>query len=117
MALDRKTKEQIRQERLEREEEELRASTGELLSNPQFQRFLWWLLGQCEIYGTDISANSSMYIAAGQRNVGLKILAHLNAVDPRAYARLMLARADEADAIRATEGDDAKHVTEERIDV
>ena len=114
---DQKEMERRREERLAQEEMELRESTAELLRNPHFQRFLWWMISLCGIYRQDSSANSSMYIQAGMRAIGLQILDHLIAVDPAAYPEMMLAKAKEEKAIRVLEGENAKHVSESEQDV
>jgi hypothetical protein len=104
-------KKTIREERFDLQDEALEKATQDLLRNAQFRVFLWWILENCNIYGMNISANSGMYIHEGQRSVGLKILDHINSVDPTAYPSMMLERAKNELLNRALEKDDGKDET------
>ena len=78
-----------------RDQEELRAAMAGLLSIPQGQRVLFWVLEQAAIYrdafsGDDAATNYLL----GQQSVGRKLIDLMDQIDPRTYPRLLLAIAD-----------------------
>lgn len=65
-----------------------------LLSIPQGREFVMWVLQQTAVYSSTYDPNTGTVsaFAEGNRNVGLKVLRALQAVDPAAYPRLLLER-------------------------
>lgn len=49
-----------------------------VLRNSQSRRFLWWIIGQCGIY--DATVGNEV------RNLGIKIVSHVEKTNPMAYA-------------------------------
>ncbi|MBL4786532.1 MAG: hypothetical protein JKY49_14030 [Cohaesibacteraceae bacterium] len=71
-----------------------------VLRNKHCRIVLWWILEQCGIYRNTFSGNSATYFMEGERNIGLKILNQIAAVDARAYPKLMLEMVAEREAQR-----------------
>jgi hypothetical protein len=78
------------------------------LPNTQGRRFLWWILQQCGIYRITATGNSLTYLYEGERNVGLKIINQINAVDEAAYSALCYTMAEERKARKAVKGKKAE---------
>lgn len=80
---------------VERDHQELRDAMAALLSVPQGQRVLFWVLEQAAVYrdafsGDDAATNYLL----GQQSVGRKMIELMDQIDPRTYPRLLLAIAD-----------------------
>lgn len=70
-----------------RQMQEARNDMRELLALPAGRRFLTNLLDGCGV----LSANPSLSgVAEGRRSVGLSVIDAMRAVDPQAFAKLML---------------------------
>lgn len=85
-------------------------ATRFMLSTTQGRRFLWWILGECGLFRASFSGNSSTFHAEGERNIGLKIVARLDAINPIAFPQLMLDM--KADEEARKDKDQENHVSE-----
>ena len=56
-----------------------------LLVRPEFRRYIWRLLGRCNVYSLEQGA-----LRRGERSIGLFILAELGEADANAYPNLQL---------------------------
>ena len=56
-----------------------------LLDRPEFRRYVWRLLGRCNVYSLEQGA-----LCLGERSIGLFILAELGEADAKAYPNLPL---------------------------
>lgn len=64
-----------------------------LLASPQGRRYIWRQIGQCGVFKTSFTGNSTTFFNEGARNIGLQMLAE---IDPDALALMMKeARNDE----------------------
>lgn len=62
----------------------------DLSKDKRFTKFVWHVLGFCDLYSDVFTGNSRTFYLEGRRNVGLSILAVLEDADPTLYARLLL---------------------------
>ena len=76
----------------ERELADLRA----VLATAEGRRLVWRYLTRCGVFKTSMTGSSQTFFLEGQRNVGLWLLADINAADPAAYVQ-MLAESREAE--------------------
>lgn len=98
-----------------RQAEELAKAFREVLELASGKRVLFWILEQCAIYSTPYAGENiaSTNHSLGRQDVGLRLIAELNAIDPRIYPRMLLDLADAKamekavqDASAKTEDDD-----------
>ena len=75
----------IEQERRRRDLEDMRT----ILALPAGRRFYWRLLGECGIFKTSFTGNSTTFFNEGMRQVGLKLLGDLAKADPTAYLKIV----------------------------
>jgi hypothetical protein len=61
-----------------------------VLSTVQGRRFVWKYLEKCGVYTTSFSESPhrTMFLE-GQRNIGLMLMADINAADPYLYVKMM----------------------------
>ena len=90
------------------ERQDVEEATRWVLQNSQSRRFLWWILQQCGIYRITATGNSLTYLYEGERNVGLKIINQINAVDEAAYSALCYTMAEERKARKVVKEKKAK---------
>lgn len=78
-------------------DDETREALAAMLRDTQQTQVIMWILQQCCIYGIsfDYQTGQASAFREGERNVGLKIIAAIDAIDPTAYPRMLLARAAE----------------------
>ena len=58
------------------------------------RRTIWWLLEQCGVFRSSFTGTESTFFNEGQRNVGLILIADINAICPEQYL-VMLTEAKE----------------------
>ena len=80
----------------ERELADLRA----VLATIEGRRLVWRYLTRCGVFKTSMTGSSQTFFLEGQRNVGLWLLADINAADPAAYVQMLA----ESRAAEAAEG-------------
>lgn len=79
----------------DREAEELRAALEGMLSVPQGQRVLFWVLEQAAVYRDAFSGDdAATNYVLGQQSVGRKMIDLMDQIDPRTYPKLLLSIAD-----------------------
>lgn len=61
-----------------------------VLATTEGRDVIWDLLSYCGIYHDQFTGNSETFRNLGMKKVGLKIIAEINKVDPKAYAKLLL---------------------------
>lgn len=66
-----------------------------LMASKQGRRIVWRLLDKAGIYRTSFTGNSETFFKEGMRNMGLFIVAEIQAHSPEAYA-LMLTESNQA---------------------
>lgn len=94
------------------ERSELERSYRAVLGTAEGRRVLFDILEKCAIYTEAFVADSDITVfTLGQQSSGRKIIAELDAIDPRLYPELLLARADmrvmdQAVASRAAQTED-----------
>lgn len=72
-----------REELARRQEEE---DTKWLMSTEAGRRQVWWLLEEAGVFRTSMTADNWTFFNEGQRNLGLKLLAKVQAHCPDEYA-------------------------------
>jgi hypothetical protein len=60
-----------------------------ILEDPNSRAYLWDLMAFCKIFQSTMTGNSFTYFNEGMRNVGLRIMADINGVDPAFLTRMM----------------------------
>ncbi|WP_321337803.1 hypothetical protein [Breoghania sp.] len=92
----------------EQEQDELARALRDVLSMPSGKRLLFWVLGECNLYGDPFSSDGHVtdYLL-GKQAIGRKIIDLMNSVDLRAYPTLLLDVADIKAMEEAAEGEDA----------
>lgn len=76
-----------RLERVRREQElnDLKA----LLDKPEFQRFMWRLLGECRMYESSFTGNSVTFYNEGKRAVGIFLHQEIIEAKPESFIEMM----------------------------
>ena len=79
----------------DRDQASLMAAMEGLLSVPQGQRVLFWVLEQAAVYRDAFSGDdAATNYVLGQQSVGRKMIDLMDQIDPRTYPKLLLAIAD-----------------------
>lgn len=79
----------------DREHESLVSAMEGLLSVPQGQRVLFWVLEQAAVYRDAFSGDdAATNYVLGQQSVGRKMIDLMDQIDPRTYPKLLLSIAD-----------------------
>ena len=60
-----------------------------VLATKDGRRFLWNLVTECGVFVCSFDGSSRTFFREGERNVGLKIIARLNAADPNWYGTMV----------------------------
>jgi hypothetical protein len=60
-----------------------------VLSTRAGRRFIWRHLTNAGIFQTTFTGNSATFFNEGRRDIGLKILAEVNAASPESYLQMM----------------------------
>lgn len=66
-------------------ERERIAGFGQLLETKQGRAWAWWLLGQCGVFRTSFTGNSTTFFNEGKRDIGLLLLGDITREFPDAY--------------------------------
>lgn len=61
-----------------------------VLATEEGKTLIWDLLSYAEIYGDAFTGNSTTFYKLGLQRVGKRIIERINALDPKAYAKLLL---------------------------
>lgn len=61
-----------------------------ILATEEGKTVLWDLLSYAEIYGDAFTGNSTTFYKLGLQRVGKRVIERINALDPKAYAKLLL---------------------------
>lgn len=62
-----------------------------VLKTRQGQRVLWHILGLCGVYNNNFSPErSTLEYLEGRRSIGIELLQAIEAVDPLAYANMII---------------------------
>jgi len=66
------------------------AALKELLNLKSGRRYIWKWLGRCGVFKSSFDTSGSVtFFKEGQRDIGLKILAEVTAVDPDMFLQMM----------------------------
>ena len=68
----------------------------DVMETPAGRRLLHYILGETKVYHQGFAGNSSTFFQEGERNVGLKLIALMDQVDPTLYPMLLLDAAKHA---------------------
>lgn len=81
---------QVRERELSAKQvEQLRvAGFGEALRTKQGRAWMWWLLGECGVFRTSFTGNSTTFFNEGRRAIGLAILADFTRDFPDLYSTM-----------------------------
>lgn len=60
-----------------------------VMATPQGRRWIWWLLDRCGVFRTSFTGDHVTYFNEGSRNVGLMVIADINAACPDFYLTMM----------------------------
>ena len=61
-----------------------------ILATEEGKTVIWDLLSYAEIYGDAFTGNSSTFYKLGLQRFGKRVIERINALDPKAYAKLLL---------------------------
>lgn len=73
----------------QQKERDIAAGLGEAMASRQGRAFLRWLLGECGVYRTSFTGNSTTFFNEGKRDVGLQVLARVTTGHPDAYLTML----------------------------
>ena len=73
----------------QQKERDIAAGLGEVVSTKQGRAFLRWLLGECGVYRTSFTGNSTTFFNEGKRDIGLQVLARVTGAHPDAYLAML----------------------------
>ncbi|PHR17877.1 MAG: hypothetical protein COA41_11305 [Sphingopyxis sp.] len=96
----------------DREREELAQRTSDddflwLMSEPRGRRFLWQLIGLCNVFKPVFNTHGGiMNFNEGRRDVGLFLLGRINTLCPHLYAVAAAENAPQIDDTEEVENDD-----------
>lgn len=60
-----------------------------LLKQPEFQRFMWRLFGECKMYESSFTGNSATFYNEGKRAVGIFLHQEIIEANPEAILEMM----------------------------
>lgn len=60
-----------------------------LLGDARGREVVWNLLAECGVFKTSFTGNSTTFFNEGRRDIGLRLLATINDVDPAAYLKMV----------------------------
>jgi hypothetical protein len=96
------------------ERDELAKAFRHVLSDARGKRVLFWILEQCAIYQDAFSADNDVTnYTLGQQASGRKVIAQMDAIDPRLYPQLLVDRAEIRERDRAAAKAMAKNQEQE----
>ena len=75
------------EERLERRQE--LADVAWVLSTEPGRRFYWRVMNKCGLFKSSFTGNNTTFFNEGERNIGLLLMADLNAAHPEAYLQML----------------------------
>jgi len=78
-AVDKKTR------KADRVENRRLAAFKTVMASREGRRYVWWLLEQTGVFRSSFTGNSTTFFNEGQRNVGLMLVADINAAAPELY--------------------------------
>ena len=80
-----------RQQRSEAEKAEARrlAAFRAVMATADGRRWIWWLLDRCGVFRTSFTGDSTTFFNEGSRNVGLMVIADINAACPDLFVTMM----------------------------
>ena len=74
---------------LKQQQERAESDLRHLVAQPEFQRYIWALLGRLKMWADHIPLNSELYIQAAEQRVARRIWKELEAVNPEALLQMM----------------------------
>ena len=86
-----------------KEEQELELSTRFVIEDPRAHEFIWWVLSLCGVYSAPPVVNGETGIHIGRRVIGVSIINQISTVSPTAYAEMMIAAHNRAEARKKEE--------------
>jgi hypothetical protein len=72
-----------------RAEEKRLAAFRAVMATPEGRRWIWWLLDRCGVFRTSFTGDNATFFNEGSRNVGLMVIADINAACPDFYLTMM----------------------------
>ena len=73
----------------ERAEAKRQAAFMAVMATAEGRRWIWWLLDRCGVFRTSFTGDTTTYFNEGIRNVGLMVIADINALCPDHYLTMM----------------------------
>ncbi len=89
-----------------------------VLSTPAGQRVVGWVLDQCHLHQPSYSMNSSTLTALreGERNIGLRLLCHMERLCPDAWKKIVIAQMEEDIKNQREQDDRLRLVDDEHLE-
>ena len=75
--------------RAERAEAQRQAAFRAVMATADGRRWIWWLLDRCGVFRTSFTGDATTYFNEGTRNVGLMVIADINALCPDLFVTMM----------------------------
>lgn len=82
---DQRKAERVQERERDKRDRELE-DTRLILSTKEGRRFFWRWISRCHVFETSFTGNNTTFFKEGERNVGIQMLADLNAAAPEQYA-------------------------------
>ena len=60
-----------------------------VMATAEGRRWIWWLLERCGVFRTSFTGDNATFFNEGTRNVGLMVIADINALCPEHFATMM----------------------------
>jgi hypothetical protein len=73
----------------ERAEAKRHTAFKSVMATAEGRRWIWWLLDRCGVFRTSFTGDETTYFNEGTRNVGLMVIADINALCPEYFATMM----------------------------
>ena len=86
---DRESSYDLLQQQAERAEAKRQDAFRSLMATAEGRRWMWWLLERCGVFRTSFTGDATTYFNEGTRNVGLMVIADINALCPEQFATMM----------------------------
>ena len=80
---------QLLQKQAERVEAKRQDAFRSVMATVEGRRWTWWLLDRCGVFRTSFTGDATTYFNEGTRNVGLMVIADINALCPEQFATMM----------------------------
>jgi len=73
---------------MERQAQLLEEAFEKVLGTAEGKRVIWWIMGECGVFGLSMTGNSQTFFNEGMRNIGLKLMDRVMQTNPSLYQEM-----------------------------